>query len=72
MAEQCDLHCQLMQQAYQESTNAHRDMMIETRANAQQSHQLVRATSGIKIGKQDPVEAAAIELITGGQQQGAT
>ncbi len=68
----CDLSCDLVNVALQEASANHRNMMLESRGNAQQTHQLVRASSGVMYTKQDPVEAAAVEIITGGQQRGTT
>lgn len=60
---QCDLACDLLNQALGETLSNHRNLMLESKANAQQAHAMVRAGGALLHTKQNPVEAVGIEII---------
>ena len=63
----CDMACDLVQVALEETTSLHRSLMAESRANAQVVHALVRNTGAIQHVKPDPLEAVATDIVAGQQ-----
>jgi hypothetical protein len=47
----------------EESIQAHSALMAETRANAESAHSIVRHSGARKFNQEDPIEAAAAEMI---------
>ena len=47
----------------EESMLAHTALMHESRANAQSAHSIVRHAGARKFNQEDPIEAAAAEMI---------
>lgn len=47
----------------EESMKGHSALMTEVRGNAQSSHSIVRHSGARKFNQEDPIEAAAAEMI---------
>jgi hypothetical protein len=47
----------------EESGGAHTALMTETRGNAESAHSIVRHSAARKFNQEDPIEAAAAEMI---------
>jgi hypothetical protein len=47
----------------EESMAAHSALMLETRANSGGAHSIVRFSGARKFNQEDPIEAAATEMI---------
>ena len=47
----------------QESLYSHSDLMHDTRANVQSAHNILRHSGVRKYNEEDPIEAAAVEMI---------
>jgi len=58
-----DLDVDVAEQALEEGALAHTALMTETRANAQSAHSIVRHSAARKFNQEDPIEAAAAEMI---------
>lgn len=54
---------ELLDLAIGESAANHTAMMAETKANAESAHSIVRHTGAQKFQREDPIEAAAAEMI---------
>ena len=58
-----DMDVDIAEQALEEGALAHTALMTESRGNAQSSHSLVRHAGARKFNQEDPIEAAAVEMI---------
>lgn len=47
----------------EQDMEAHSALMLETRGNAQSASSVVRHAGAMKFAKEDPIEAAAVEMI---------
>lgn len=62
-AEVNDLDVDIAEQALEESALAHTALMTEARGNAESAHSIVRHSAARKFNQEDPIEAAAAEMI---------
>ena len=58
-----DLDVDIAQQTLEEGALAHTALMTEVRGNAQSAHSIVRHSAARKFNQEDPIEAAAAEMI---------
>ena len=58
-----DLDVDIAEQMLEEGAAAHVALMTEVRGNAQSAHSIVRHTAARKFNQEDPIEAAAAEMI---------
>lgn len=58
-----DISDDVCRQILEESMSAHSALMAETRGNSQGSHSIVRFSGARKFNQEDPIEAAATEMI---------
>jgi hypothetical protein len=63
MSEGLDLSDDCFQLTLEESAQAHSALMVESRGNAQSAHSVVRHSAARKFNQEDPIEAAAAEMI---------
>lgn len=61
--EVCDLTGDIATQLLEESAGVHTALMAESRGNAQSAHSIVRHSAARKFNQEDPIEAAAAEMI---------
>lgn len=52
-----------LQNILHESLRSHSDLMHDSRANVQSSHNVLRHSGVRKYDKEDPIEGAAVEMI---------
>lgn len=58
-----DLNDDCIENVYNESLQSHSDLMHDTRANIQSAHNVLRHSGVRKYNEEDPIEAAAVEMI---------
>lgn len=58
-----DIHDDCAQSVLHESARSHSDLMHDTRANVQSAHNILRHSGVRKYNEEDPIEAAAVEMI---------
>lgn len=58
-----DVSNDVCEAALRESIQAHSALMTESRGNAQSAHSVVRHSGARKFNQEDPIEAAATEMI---------
>ena len=63
MADPVDISDDRCSLVLEESMQAHSALMAETRGNAQTAHNIVRLSAARKFNQEDPIEAAAAEMI---------
>lgn len=58
-----DISAGCCEMVLEESLQAHSALMVESRGNAQSAHSIVRHSGARKFNQEDPIEAAATEMI---------
>ena len=58
-----DMDIDIAEQALEEGALAHTALMTEARGNAESAHSIVRHSAARKFNQEDPIEAAAVEMI---------
>lgn len=58
-----DLDVDVAEQVLEEGALAHAALMTEARGNAESAHSIVRHSAARKFNQEDPIEAAAAEMI---------
>ena len=58
-----DITSDCMGTILEELLQAHNALMTETRGNAQSAHSIIRHSGARKFNQEDPIEAAAAEMI---------
>ena len=58
-----DMDVDIAEQALEEEALAHTASMTEARANATSGHSIVRHSAARKFNQEDPIEAAAADMI---------
>lgn len=61
--ELCDITGDVATVVLEEATMAHTALMTESRGNAMSAHSIVRHSAARKFNQEDPIEAAAAEMI---------
>lgn len=59
----CDISTDVAEMQLEEATGAHTALMTESRGNAMSAHSIVRHSAARKFNQEDPIEAAAAEMI---------
>lgn len=60
---QCDVTNDICVSVLEEGAQSHQALMGESRANALNAHSVVRHSAARKFNQEDPIEAAAAEMI---------
>jgi len=58
-----DISADICEELLEEAAGAHSAGMFEVRANGASANSLVRHAAGLKFHREDPIEAAAAEMI---------
>jgi hypothetical protein len=58
-----DMDIDIAEQMLEETAGAHTALMTEARGNASSAHSIVRHSAARKFNQEDPIEAAAAEMI---------
>lgn len=58
-----DLDVDIAEQLLEEGAASHTALMTEARGNAESAHSIVRHSAARKFNQEDPIEAAAAEMI---------
>ena len=63
MDETIDISTDCCQLTLEESLQTHSALMAETKGNAGSAHSIIRHSAARKFNQEDPIEAAAVEMI---------
>ena len=61
-----DISANCLELTLEQDMQAHSAMMLESRGNAASAHNITRHASARKFNQEDPIEAAAVEMILSG------
>lgn len=69
----CDISCTSGEMIVEQGAINHQSLMVESRGNTQMAHSMVRLTGAQKFNREDPIEAASVEMVlSGGSVSGQT